>query len=243
MAVQMSSYGKDTLPTQPFHLTTLLSLFLFRREPYTCTTMSPPNLNKHVDFLHLGPFSMVKPSGYRPHTPRYHYRFPHSERLNYYRAPHHHPAFPWSRHGSCYSNYVRLGKYASRLYCNRIHYHPANILWIHRIQKNRLQMDYQPYQTILAYPSGNVALVKSDQTWHRSRRNHSQHYPLTWPYHSWIYTGIRHFTSNFIQQLLHNHSGYFTQHRYHLSKTMVYPHQTRKGAESLWHPWWILGLI
>ena len=31
----------------------------------------------------------------------------------------------------------------------------------------------------------------------------------------------------------HNHSGYFTHHRYHLSKTMVYPHQTRKGAESL----------
>ena len=50
----------------------------------------------------------------------------------------------------------------------------------------------------------------------------------------YAYTGVRHFTSNFIQQL-HNHSGYFTRHRplhYHLSKTMVYPHQTRKGAGS-----------
>ena len=79
----MSSHWKDTLSTQSFYLTTLLSLFLFQREPNTCAPMSWPRFNEHVDYFHLGPFSMVKLSRYWPHPPRYYYRLSHSERSEY----------------------------------------------------------------------------------------------------------------------------------------------------------------
>ena len=134
-----------------------------------------------------------------------------------------------------------LIKYAARLHCYRIHYHPANILWrIHRIQKNRFKiLDYQnlikQFWRILQammWLSRNRIKHDTEQTEGTTPANTILlRGAITREY---AYTGVRHFTSNFIQQL-HNHSGYFTRHRplhYHLSKTMVYPHQTRKGAGS-----------